>query len=444
MDASSHALAPVPAAEQDPLPPSTAGRVGAIAIAVGVLGFMAWVAAAPLDEGVPGGGSVTVDTKRKPVQHLGGGIVREVLVREGSSVSEGQLLVRLDDAAARAAHDAARQRYLGLRALQGRLQAEQSGAPAISFHPDLQAEAADPLVRRQMDLETAHLQARRGALAGDLAVLQQGIAAQVAQAAAARAMAASRTEQLELLRDELANTRALVSEGYAPRNRQLELERMAAEARTSLAELRGNLLRAESMAAELKQRQVQRRLEDRKDVDAQLAEVSRELEAGESRYRSLREELQRMVIRAPASGQVVGLVVQAPGAVVAPGQKLMDIVPAGEPLLLEARVPPHLGDRVHAGTPVDVRFAAFAHTPQLVVPGTVLSVSGDVLADAAGSPPYYLARVQITDEGHKRLGNRALQPGMPVEVVFRTGERTLLAYWLHPLTRRLAASMKEE
>ena len=122
----------------------------------------------------------------------------------------------------------------------------------------------------------------------------------------------------------------------------------------------------------------------------------------------------------------------------------MDIVPEDQALLIEARVAPHLIDRVTRGLPVDVRFSSFAHTPQLVVDGKVASVSGDLLVDQHTGMSYYLARVGVTAEGLKKLGKRQLQPGMPVEVIFLTGERSMLTYLLSPLTKRLAASMKEE
>ncbi len=122
----------------------------------------------------------------------------------------------------------------------------------------------------------------------------------------------------------------------------------------------------------------------------------------------------------------------------------MDIVPEDEKLILEARVPPHVIDRVHGELPVDIRFNAFANSPQLVVNGVVSSVSGDLLTDPATNLSYYLARVAVTPEGLKKLGKRQMQPGMPAEVIFKTGERSMLTYVLHPLTKRLAASMTEE
>jgi protease secretion system membrane fusion protein len=262
--------------------------------------------------------------------------------------------------------------------------------------------------------------------------------------ASQQAQLTHRRGQLALLNEELGHTRGLVQEGFAPRNRQLELERMVAESRASIAELTGGAQRAQRAVAELRQRQALRREEYRKEVEAQHAEVAREVEADESKYRALREELARIEIKSPAAGQVVGLTVQTVGAVISPGQKLMDIVPDGERLMLEAKVPPHLIDRVHAGLPVDVRFAAFAHAPQLVVDGELVSISGDLLLEPQTNVSYYLARVALTPEGLKRLGGRTLQPGMPVEVVLKTGERSLLAYLLHPLSKRMAAAMKEQ
>lgn len=421
-----------------------AARIGWWALGLGLAVLLLWAAFAPLDEGVPAHGLVAIDTKRKPVQHLGGGLVKEVLVREGSRVQEGQLLVKLDDAAAKANFEAVRQRYLGLRAMQARLLAEQSGQSAIRWHPDLEAAARDPLIRQQMATQEQLLQSRRSALRADLQSIQESIHGQEGLIQAYTHMLASRRSQAASINEELANTRGLVQEGYAPRNRQLELERMVAESSTSIAELTGNTVRAQRAVLELRQRHISRQQEYRKEIDSQLAEVGREVLADAEKFRALQDELGRTDIKAPASGQVVGLAVQSVGGVIAQGQKLMDIVPEGEPLLLEARVMPQFIDRVHAGLPVDVRFNAFARSPQLVVDGRVISVSGDLLTEPGTNVAYYLARVAVTPQGMKELGQRQLQPGMPVEVVFRTGQRSLLTYMLYPLSRRVAASMKEE
>jgi membrane fusion protein, protease secretion system len=196
----------------------------------------------------------------------------------------------------------------------------------------------------------------------------------------------------------------------------------------------------------VRQRMIGRQQDYRKEVDQQLADVSREVDADRAKFHALSDDLQRTDIRSPATGQVVGLTVQTVGGVIGPGQKLMDIVPDDEQLIVEAKVAPNLIDRVHAGLPVDMRFNSFANSPQLVVQGKVLSVSRDLLSEQVGQTmqQYYLSRVTVTPEGHKELGKRVLQAGMPVEVVFKTGERSMLTYLLHPLTKRIAASMKEE
>ena len=421
-----------------------AGRVGLWALLIGFGGFLLWAGLAPLDEGVPAAGMVAIDTKRKAVQHLSGGIVKEVLVREGDEVKEGQMLMALDPAVARANYESVRQRYLGLRAMQGRLLAEQAGAATIVFHPDLQAAASDPLIRQQMQNQEQLFMTRRNLLRSDLQSIEESIQGQEGLLQAYRGMLDNRANQLRLVNEELANLRGLVREGYAPRNRQLEMERMVSDISTFMADLQGNSVRASRTIAELRQRALSRQQEYRKEVETQLADVAREVLAENEKLHAVTNDLDRTEIKAPADGQVVGLVAQTVGGVVAPGQKLMDIVPKGEPLLLEARVAPHMIDRVHAGLPVDVRFSSFAHSPQLVVNGKLVSISADLLTEPQTNMSYYLARVEVTPEGRKALGKRQLQPGMPVEVIFKTGERSMLTYLLHPLTKRLAASMTEE
>lgn len=421
-----------------------AARIGLWALALGFGGLLLWAGLAPLDEGVPGQGMIAIDTKRKTVQHLTGGLVKAVLVGEGDHVKEGQLLIRLDEAVARANFEAARQRYIGLRAMEGRLLAEQRNETKIAFHPDVVEASQDPQVRDMVRTQEQLFDSRRAALRADLQSNEESIQGQQGLIQAYESMLVNRKNQQTLLAEELSNTRGLVKEGYAPRNRQLELERMASEASSGIAELQGNTIRAKRAVAELRQRAIMRQQEYRKEVEGQLAEVGREVPGDAEKYRVAKADLGRIDIKSPATGQVVGLAFQTVGGVIGPGQKLMDIVPENQALLVEARVPPHLIDRVHKDMPVDVRFSSFAHSPQLVVNGKVASVSADLLTDPQTGAGYFLARVGVTAEGYKKLGQRQLQPGMPVEVVFLTGERSMLTYLLNPLTKRLAASMKEE
>jgi protease secretion system membrane fusion protein len=416
-----------------------------LSLAVLFGGFLLWASFAPLDEGVPAEGMVSIDTKRKPVQHLSGGIVKEVLVHEGSVVKEGQVVMRLNEQSTRASYEQSRQRYLGLRAVQGRLLAEQAGLAAISFHPELLAEAGDPLIKHQITTQEQLFTARRTGLKAELQAIQENIRGQEASIQAYRSILVQRRSQSASLNEELNNTRGLVQDGYAPRNRQLELERLVADTTGSVAEITGNIARGQQTIAEARQRLIALQQEYRKEIETQLTDVTRDAEAEGQRYKALAEDLKRVEIKAPATGQVVSLAAQTVGAVISPGQKLMDIVPEKEKLLLEARVPPHLIDRVREGMPVDMWFNAFAHTPDLVVDGKLVSLSRDLLQDPQNANTYYyLARIEVTPEGMKKLGHRVIQPGMPAQFVIKTGERSLLTYIMYPLVRRIAASMKEE
>ncbi|KAI5913217.1 HlyD family type I secretion periplasmic adaptor subunit [Thauera sp. 2A1] len=438
---------PAQVVDAEPGLPTDTGRparLGMWVLGLGFGGFLLWAGLAPLDEGVPTAGMVAIDTKRKAVQHLSGGIVSEVHVKEGQYVRNGDPLLRIDDAMAVANYESVRQHYLTLRAMEGRLLAEQADRASVAFHPDLQDAPADPLIRQAMDNQQSLFAARRSALKAELDAIRENIQGEEAAIRGYEGMLSARRTQLELLQDELKGLRELVQEGYAPRNKQLEIQRLAAEAAGSIADLQGNIQRARRSIAEMKLRAVQRTQEYRKEVDAQLAEIRREVQADAEKLKAAGNELARTTIRSPAEGQVVGLVSQTVGGVIAPGQKLMDVVPRDETLLLETRVPPHMIDRVQPGMETDVRFSSFAHSPALVVQGKVDSVSTDLITEPETKQSYYLARISLTPRGMKELGDRQLQAGMPAEVVIRTGERTVLTYLLHPLLKRMAASMKEE
>ena len=421
-----------------------AGRSGLLALLIGLGGFLLWAALAPLDEGAYSRASVAIDTKRKPVQHPAGGIIDKVLVGEGSVVKEGQPLMLLDAAVARANHEAVRQRYLGLRAMQGRLLAEQAGAGRIDWHPDLLAARTDPAIDAQMRSQQQLFDSRKAALQADLQVIEEGIRGQQATIQTADSVQVSRSRQLALIEEELAQTRGLVKEGYAPRNRQLELERNVADLQAVLAESRGVVQRARHSIDELRQRAVSRTQEDRKEVRSLLSDVQRDVQAEAEKLAAVKADLERIEVRAPAAGQVVGLQVQSPGAVIQAGQRLMDIVPANEPLMLEAFIEPHLIDKVQVGLLTDVRFSAFRQTPSLVAEGEVVSISQDIITDPQRQMGYYLARIRLTAQGMKALGDRRMQPGMPADVVIKTGERSVLTYLTAPLTRRLVGSMAED
>lgn len=423
-------------------------RKGIWILLIGLLGFLGWAISAPLDEGVPTEGVVSVESNHRVVQHLNGGIVSQLLVREGQEVHQGEVLFKLDDSSSKARYEEVRQRYAGLRAQEGRLQAEKTGQTDIRFHPDLLAQQADPLIQQHMQNQSQLLMARRNALAADTAARQESIAGQHALIEGYEGVLSSQQAQLVLLQDQLNGIKELTKEGFAPRNQQNDLEQKVAAVHGDIANTKANILRANKAILELRQQIATRIQTEKKEVDGDMAQVRLLVEADAQKVKSLQEELIRTEIKAPASGQVVGLQVHTVGAVIQPGQKLMDIVPSGEALIIDAQIQPHLIDKIRVGQAADVRFSTFANSPQLLAEGKLVNISKDLLTKPAGTmdggATYYLARVSLTPKGMQDLKGRQLQPGMPVQVIVKTGERTLFAYLMHPLSKRIAASMKEE
>ena len=420
-------------------------RLGFWALVVGFGLFMAWAAWAPLDEGVSAPATVSVEMRRKAIQHMQGGVVREVLTKEGAEVKQGDVLVVLDDAATRAGYESIRQNYLAQRAQESRLLAEVTGAPAITFHPDL-LNKGDTVAAQHIAVQQQLFNSRRAAQVAEVAAGNQSIAGLEGQIAGFKQVLENRRNQQALQSRQVASVKALADDGFAPRNQALQLEQAQAELRAGLSDLESSIQRAHSAIAETRLRLAQRQQEYVKEASTQLADVRREVQANHERLAAVTAELGRTQIKAPVGGQVIGLALTGAGGVVTTGQKLMEILPRGETLLLDAKVPPQVIDRIKVGDTAEVRFAGFANSPQLVVHGKLVSLSGDAVTEAYGAAvhSYYLARVEITPEGLKALGNRVMQPGMTAEVLIKTGERSFLTYLMHPLLKRVASAMKEE
>lgn len=420
-------------------------RLGFWVLIVGFGLFLAWASWAPLDEGVVAPSTVAIEQRRKVIQHMQGGVIQKVLVKEGQEVKAGDVLVVLDDATPRVGYESIRQNYQGQRALENRLIAELSGAGSISFHPDLLGKNDLP-AQQHMAVQQQVFVARRAAQVAEIAAAEQSIAGIEGQITGMAQMLESRRQQAALQSRQLSSVQVLANDGFAPRNQALQLEQAQAELRGSLADLEANIQRAKSGIAETRLRIAQRKQEYVREVSLQLADVRREVQANQERLSAITAELGRTQIKSPVDGQVVSLALSNVGGVAAPGQRLMDIVPKGESLLLDAQVPPTVIDRIKTGDATEVRFSSFANAPSLVVHGKVVSLSRDAVTESLGGLPhsYYLARVEITPEGLKALGDRTMKPGMQAEVLIKTGERSLLTYLLHPFTKRIAAAMTEE
>ena len=418
-------------------------RWGWLLVIAGFGGFMAWAATAPLDAGVSSPGTVVVADNRKAVQPLVGGKVAELAVRDGDAVRVGQILVRLDDTQARSQLDVARGQWFTASAVEARLVAERLDHPQIEFPAALREAHADPRASASMALQRELFVTRKRALASELAILEESIRGLEAQLHGVEASSRSRRTQTSLLRDEIARQRELVDEGFYPRNRLSEQERNLAALNAAIAEDAGNAGRIRQQIAETRSRMIARENQQRQEVESQLTEVQRDAGALLSRIEALEFDLRNTEIAAPADGLVVGLAVHTVGGVVGVGNPLMEIVPADEPLKIDAQIPPHLIDHVRAGLEVDILFPAFNRATTPNVAGRVLQVSADVLVEPQQGIQYFKAVIEVTAEGMHKLRQYEIRPGMPAEIFVRTGERTLLNYLVKPLTDRLQGALTE-
>jgi protease secretion system membrane fusion protein len=423
-------------------------RLGAAVLVIGFGAFLLWATFAPLDQGVPASGTVAIETRKKTIQHSSGGVVKDVLVKEGQWVKAGDVLIEVSDTQARANNETIRQAYLSQRAVEARLEAERQNASSIRFDSELASSKSDSFVQQLMATQQSLFLAKRASYQAEISALEQSVQALKEQLWGVEQSLVNRQVQIQLQEKHLKSIKTLAEEGYAPKNQVLQMEQTQTELKTALSDLKSNQARLSSSIEESQFRMAQRKQDYLKDVMGQLAEVKKDIQAGKEKLLATNEELARTQIKSPVDGQVVGMSISATGGVVMAGQKLMDVVPKSEALLIDAKILPHIIDKVQTGMDVSVRFNTFANTPQLVVPGKLVALSSDVISDPNAGPTgvgsYYLGRVEITAEGLKILGNRVLQPGMPTEVLFKVGERTLLQYIMYPLTKRIAASLKEE
>jgi len=423
---------------------ATPQRWGWLLLLVGFGGFALWATFAPLDQGISAPGTVIVSGSRKSVQPLTGGKVAAILVKDGDTVTAGQVLVRLDDTQAKSQFEIARGQWFSAQAVEARLIAERAGKARVVFPPSLLSEKSDPSAAKAIELQTQLFETRRNNLESGLAILRENVTGLEAQARGLEEVRKSKEEQMRLLREELGGQRELAKEGYLPRNKLLEQERLLAQLSGSISDDIGNIGHTRSAIAEARKRMISHQQEYQREVESALTDSQRDAAALSSRVGALAFELANTEIRSPTEGVVVGLAVHTVGGVVQTGGILMDVVPKDEPLKIDTQIATFLIDKVKVGLPVDIMFPAFQQATTPHVPGTVLTVSADVLADPKDGHPFYKAQIQVTPEGMRKLREHMIKAGMPAEVFIRTGERTMLNYIVKPLRDRLRGSLTEE
>lgn len=419
-------------------------RRGLWLLGLGFGGFLAFALLAPLDEGVPAPGVVAVESTRKRIDHLNGGLVEQIMVREGQRVKEGDELVVLNEAQSKSALNATQSQWFTALATLARLRAEGAGAGAISFPPEIKNAAGEPEVAALIRAQEGLFKSRRAALEGELRIIRESVRGLETQLASLSQLKIGRETQIALFNEQLQSYRNLRSEGFVSRNSLLDLERQLAEVQSKQSEDLSNIAGINARLAEFRMRGAQREIEYRREVESLMGDVQREYAVLNERLVGQRDTFDRLVLRAPVAGTVVDMAVHTVGGVVKPGDRLMDIVPDGDALVVEARIAPQYIDRVHPGLPADVHFDAYSSRAfQPVVSGQVAVVSADALTDARSGASYYTLRVTVNPAEVKKLGKLQLQPGMQTSVMVKTGERSLMVYLLRPLLRRFNSALAE-
>ncbi|MEM9742015.1 MAG: HlyD family type I secretion periplasmic adaptor subunit [Pseudomonadota bacterium] len=413
-------------------------------VSVAIGGFVLWSVLAPLAEAVIASGSLKVDSSRKQIQHLEGGIVKEILVRDGDRVSQGEVLVRLDETQAAASVAILRDGYDAAIAQEARLLAERDGLDTVDFPDNLANREKDPTVAGILKSQRILWDARRSALEGEIAILKKQAVQLKEDIEGLIAQRAARKRQLDFVTDELVSMRELRKRGLSGKQPVLELEREAAQLEGDVAEIESRIDATETEIARKDLEVFQVGKSFRQGVVDELKEVQDEINDYRERLNAAQYVFEQTEVRAPVDGVVVGSGVHTIGGVIAPGGTLLELVPTNDRLIIEARVDPQDIDKVRPGLLADVKLTAFKQrdTPELT--GEVRYVSADSLQDQQSGLVYFLARVEVAEKEVARLGDKRLQPGMMAEVFVRTGERTLAEYLSQPLRDSFRRAWLEE
>lgn len=422
-------------------------RIG-IFIIVTVFGvFGIWAALAPLSSAALAPGVIKVESYRKTIQHLEGGIVKSIDIHNGQAVTKNQTLITLDDTQPKSQLQVLLGQYYISQAREARLIAQQKNEKTINFPKSL-TESNDSRVLEAITMQKHNFKVRQTATEGENTLYTRQIEQLRARAKGLASQKWSQSKLVNSYQSELLDFQELLKDGYAEKQRVREFERNLAQSKGTLAELASSIAETNLQISEIELQMLQLNKEFQREVATELSEVQSQLFDLREQIQQLSDTVARTIIKAPVSGMVMDITVHTIGAVIAPGGKLLDIVPQGEKLVIEARVSPMDIDRVMIGQAAEIRLSVFKARDTPKLEGTVLSLSADRLTDEniENSEPYYLARLEITEQGIKELieANLDLKPGMPAEVLILTGDRTMIEYLFDPLSDTIAYSFTED
>lgn len=421
--------------------------VGFAALAVTLGGFGVWASASEIAGAVIAPGVVVVESNVKKVQHPTGGIVGEILVKEGSVVQAGDVVMRLDDTVTRSTLGVVRSQLDELRAREARLNAEREDAEDIQFPPDLQARRASPSLATTMISEEKLLESRRNARTGQRNQLQERVRQSREEIRGLSAQQEAKEIEIALIDEELVGVRGLFEKKLVSISRLMLLQRDKAKLDGERGQFIAEIARARGKISETNLQIIQIDREFRTEVLKDLREGQGKIAELTERLVAAEDQLRRIDIRAPQSGTVLQLAVHTVGGVVANGETIMQIVPAADVLVVDAKVPPQDIDQITQGAKAIVRIMAGNQRMIQDLNGVVARVSADLAHDppVAGqaSAPYYQVRVTLSQPEIERLGELRLVPGMPAELFIQTYPRTPMQYFMKPLRDQLARTFRE-
>ena len=431
------------AAEHEPSLRATAIAAG-VAVVAFVVALFGWMMFAELDSAVITSGITVVDSHRKTVQHLEGGILRELLVREGQVVKAGEALAVLDTTQAEAQVSQLTKQLIAQQARIARFRAEQTDRRDLVFPADLIRLASEASAGDMLTVEARVFETRWQAYDSGIAIARNRIEQLRKDIAGTQAQQTADGERLAIYQQEAANVSFLLERGYERRPRLFELQRAIADLKGRQGEQLNAIGRAREQIAGAELEIINLR-------NTRLAEVARDLAAAraeeadlDERLRTARDILDRREIVSPQDGVVVDLRLVTLGGVIAPGQPLMDIVPVDDELTVETRINPVDTDTVHEGLPAEVRMTAFKRSISPPIEGKVFYVSPDQLADPKTGEPYFIARIHFDRESRAHWKGGPLTPGMPCEVIIVTGKRRAGDYMIEPITDRMRRAFRED
>ena len=434
--------APSSAPEHPPV--SSAVLAGVLLTLVGFGGLGTWAALAPLASAAVAPGIVTADTNRKTVQHLDGGVVAEIMARDGDRVETQQVLMRLDDLETRSVVTLLEGQRRAYAAQEARLLAERDNNDKLVFPNDLADLRSDPEMAEILSGQERIFQSRRASIEGRTDVTRQRIAQYQAQVRAFEAQFTAGGQQLDLIREELADVAELTAKGLERKPRLLALKRQAASLDGDQGEFLNSMAQAKEAIAEAEMEILSVAADHQSEVAAELREVQTQLAEVTEKLAAAQIRQGRRDVVAPEAGTVLNLRYFAPGAVVPPGGPILDLVPRDDSLVVEARVRPSDIDVVHVGLSAKIIFSAFKSRTTPQIDGKVTRVTADALKDERTGEFYYLARIAADPAELEKLSDLHLQAGMPAETLIITGERTMLEYLTQPIRDSFRTAFREQ